>query len=359
MSYSTSIHSDTWSARRRTPAAPTGRARARTRIAVGVVAFSALLFAAVTTPALAARAAAPTPTPVEVTYGSVMVDGLKIAYREAGDASKPKLVLLHGFPASSHQYRDLMRLLGDRFHVIAPDYPGFGNSDTPDPATYAYTFDRISDVVESFLRQKGFDHYGLFVQDYGGPVGFRILGRHPEALDWLIIQNTNAYEVGFTAAWDGFRGALWKNRSPETEKPLAGFLTHDAIKSIYLHGASNPDLISPDNWESDSGFMQRPHAIRMNLDLFYDYRTNVALYPVWQKFLRDRQPKTIIFWGQDDIFFTKEGGEAYLTDLPNAEIHRLAAGHFAVEDNLDYISANMHRFYATKVARIRTARADQ
>jgi pimeloyl-ACP methyl ester carboxylesterase len=137
---------------------------------------------------------------------------------------------------------------------------------------------------------------------------------------------------------------------------LAGFLTHDAIKSIYLHGAKNPNLISPDNWESDSGFMQRPHAIRMNLDLFYDYRTNVALYPVWQKFLRDRQPKTIIFWGQDDIFFTKEGGEAYLTDLPNAEMHRLAAGHFAVEDNLDYISSAMHRFYAMKVVGIRTAR---
>jgi pimeloyl-ACP methyl ester carboxylesterase len=359
MTRRTSELNDGRRARHSTSITPTGRTRARTRIAVGLVALSAFMFTAVAAPTSAARAAAPTVAPVEVTYGSVMVDGLNIAYREAGNASSPKLVLLHGFPASSHQYRDLMRKLGDNFHVIAPDYPGFGNSDTPDPATYAYTFDKLSEVVESFLKLKGFDHYGLFVQDYGGPVGFRILGRHPEALDWLIIQNTNAYEVGFTAAWDGFRGALWKNRSPETEKPLAGFLTHDAIKSIYLHGAKNPDLISPDNWESDSGFMQRPHAIRMNLDLFYDYRNNVALYPVWQKFLRDRQPKTIIFWGQDDIFFTKAGGEAYLTDLPKAEIHRLAAGHFAVEDNLDYISTNMHRFYATKVADSRTARAVQ
>ena len=285
-----------------------------------------------------------------VTFGTLQVDGLNIAYREAGNPSSPKLVLLHGFPASSHQYRNLIRLLGDTFHVIAPDYPGFGNSDTPDPAQYGYTFDKLAEVVEHFLAAKGFVHYGLFVQDYGGQVGFRILGRHPEALDWLIIQNTNAYEIGFTAAWDGFRGALWKNRSPETEAPLAGFLTHDAIKGIYLHGAKKPALISPDNWESDFGFMQRPHAVRMNLDLFYDYRTNVPLYPEWQAFLRQRQPKTVIFWGQDDVFFTKEGGEAYLNDLPKAEMHRLAAGHFAVEDNLEYISDHMHRFYATRVA---------
>ncbi len=301
-------------------------------------------------PIATAHAATQSILPADVKFGTVKVDGLNIAYREAGDPSSPKLVLLHGFPASSHQYRDLIRVLGDKFHVIAPDYPGFGNSDTPDPAKYAYTFDKLSEVVEAFLAVKGFDHYGLFVQDYGGPVGFRILGRHPESLDWLIIQNTNAYEVGFTAAWDGFRGALWKNRTPETEKPLAGFLTHDAIKGIYLHGAKSPDLMSPDNWESDSAFMQRPHAVRMNLDLFYDYRTNVPLYPKWQAFLRERQPKTIIFWGQEDVFFTKEGGEAYLNDLPNAEMHRLVGGHFAVEDNLEYVSDEIHRFYADKVA---------
>ena len=313
---------------------------------------ASLTIAAAIVPVTSARAATPTQSaaPADVKFGTVKIDGLNIAYREAGDPSSPKLVLLHGFPASSHQYRDLIRVLGDKFHVIAPDYPGFGNSDTPDPATYPYTFDKLSEVVEAFLAAKGFDHYGLFVQDYGGPVGFRILGRHPESLDWLIIQNTNAYEVGFTPAWDGFRGALWKNRTPETEKPLAGFLTHDAIKGIYLHGAKSPNLMSPDNWESDSAFMQRPHAVRMNLDLFYDYRTNVPLYPKWQAFLRERQPKTLIFWGQEDVFFTKEGGEAYLKDLPNAEMHRLVGGHFAVEDNLDYVSDNIHRFYADKVA---------
>jgi pimeloyl-ACP methyl ester carboxylesterase len=290
------------------------------------------------------------PDAVTVTYSSIKVDGLKIAYREAGDARAPKLVLLHGFPAGSHQYRELIRSLARKFHVIAPDYPGFGESDIPDPATYSYSFEGISNTIEHFLAAKGFDHYGLFVQDYGGPVGFRIVGRNPKALDWLIVQNSNAYEVGFTAAWDGFRGALWKNRSPETEKPLAGFLTKDAIKSIYLHGAENPERISPDNWESDSSYMQRPNAVRVNLDLFYDYRTNVDLYPKWQAFLRTQQPKTLIFWGQTDIFFTPAGGEAFLKDVPKAEMHRLKAGHFAVEDHLDYISSQMKRFYAEKVA---------
>ena len=287
----------------------------------------------------------------QVRFGSVNLDGLNIAYREAGDASKPKLVLLHGFPASSHQYRNLIPALADDFHVIAPDYQGFGNSDVPDPATYRYSFDGISETMEKFLAAKGFDRYGLFMQDYGGPVGFRILTRRPEALEWLIVQNSNAYEEGFTAVWDGFRGALWKNRSPETEKPLAAFLTHDAIKGIYLHGSPHPELISPDNWESDFGFMQRSKAVRINLDLFYDYRTNVALYPQWQKVMRDGQRKTLIFWGQDDPFFTPEGGEAFLRDLPEAELHRLDAGHFAVEDNLEYIATAMIRFHKKEVAR--------
>ncbi|HMH85564.1 MAG TPA: alpha/beta hydrolase [Gemmatimonadaceae bacterium] len=286
-----------------------------------------------------------TPT---VTYGSIAVDGLNVAYREAGNPTNPKVVLLHGFPASSHQYRDLIRLLADRFHLIAPDYPGFGLSDTPNPATFSYTFDRIAQVIKRFLALKGFNQYGLFVQDYGGPVGFRLIESEPDALEWLIIQNSNAYEVGFTAAWDGLRN-LWKNRSPETEAPLLGLLARDTIKAIYLHGAKRPDLVSPDSWESDSAFMQRPNAARLHLDLFYDYRTNVPLYPRWQALLRERQPETIIFWGQHDMFFTPEGGDAYLADLPAAEIHRLDAGHFAVEDHLDYIATQIRRFYSQRV----------
>ena len=198
-----------------------------------------------------------------VRYGSVAVDGLNIAYREAGNPANPKLVLLHGFPASSHQYRDLIRVLADSFHLIAPDYPGFGLSDIPDPASFSYTFDRIAQIIARFLEIKGFESYGLFVQDYGGPVGFRLVDSKPDALEWLIVQNSNAYEVGFTAAWDGLRNALWKNRSEETEAPLHGFLTRDTIRTIYLHGTQRPELLSPDSWESDIAFMQRPNAVAL------------------------------------------------------------------------------------------------
>ena len=284
-----------------------------------------------------------------VRTGISEVEGLSIFYREAGKPGNPKLVLLHGFPASSHQYRNLIPALATKFHVIAMDYPGFGNSDMPDPASYPYTFDTTADVVEAFLLQKGFTRFGLFVQDYGGPVGFRILARNPDWLEWLIIQNTNAYEIGFSAAWDGFRNALWKQRTPETEQPLMAFLELDAIKSVYLHGHKRPELISPDNWNMDIHFMERPRARQVQMEFFYDYRTNVALYPQWQAFLRNRQPKTLIFWGQDDIFFTREGGEAYLQDLPAAELHRLDSGHFAVEDCLEYIARQMRRFYAEQV----------
>jgi pimeloyl-ACP methyl ester carboxylesterase len=285
-----------------------------------------------------------------VRTGTVEVEGLNIFYREAGKPGNPKLVLLHGFPASSHQYRNLIPSLADTFHVIAMDYPGFGNSDMRDPAEYPYTFDRISEVVEAFLKKMDFTRFGIFVQDYGGPVGFRILSRNPDWLEWLIIQNTNAYEVGFTPVWDGFRNALWKNRTPETEKPLTAFLELNAIKSIYLHGHKKAELISPDNWNMDFRFMERPNARKVQMELFYDYRTNVTLYPPWQEFLRSRQPKTIIFWRQNDIFFTQEGGEAYLKDLPKAEMHRLDSGHFAVEDSLDYIAGNIRRFHQEKVA---------
>jgi pimeloyl-ACP methyl ester carboxylesterase len=293
----------------------------------------------------AAAVHSPSVSTRDVTYGSMTIDGLNIAYREAGDPKAPKIVLLMGFPASGHQYRKLIDELSNRFHVIAPDYQGFGASDAPDPAGYAYTFDKLADTTKKLLAAKGFDHFGLYAQDYGGPVGFRIVTETPAKLDWLIIQNTNAYPEGFSAAWDGFRKKLWLDRSAENEKPLATFLTHDGIKGIYLAGAAHPDLISPDNWEYDSGIMARPGHVRLNLDLFYDYRKNAELYPVWEKFLHDHQPKTIIFWGQHDPFFTPEGGEAYLRDLPKAEMYRLNAGHFAAEDNAPFIADRMKAFY--------------
>ena len=291
----------------------------------------------------------PDTTETTVRMGTLAVEGLNIFFREAGKPGNPKLVLLHGFPASSHQYRNLIPALADRFHVIAMDYPGFGNSDMPDPTQYPYTFDKTSEVVESFLRKKDFTRFGLFVQDYGGPVGFRILSRHPDWLQWLIIQNTNAYEERFTAAWDALRNAHWKRRTPQTEKPLEAFLQPATVRQIYLHGHKRPELISPDNWNMDLAFLDRPNARRVQLDLFYDYRKNVELYPEWQAFLRQRQPKTIIFWGQDDVFFTREGGEAFLRDLPRAEMHRLESGHFAVEDCLPTIVDKMLAFYAREV----------
>jgi pimeloyl-ACP methyl ester carboxylesterase len=210
---------------------------------------------------------------------------------------------------------------------------------------FPYTFDKTSEIIESFLKQVGFTRFGLYIQDYGGPVGFRIVTRHPDWLEWLIIQNTNAYEVGFTGVWDSLRGAYWKSRTPETEKPLEAFLQAETVKLVYTHGHPRPELISPDNWNMDLHYLDRPNARRAQLDFFYDYRTNVHLYPRWQKFLRDRQPKTIIFWGQNDIFFTREGGESYLKDLPKAEMHRLNSGHFAVEDCLRTIADEMMAFY--------------
>jgi len=286
----------------------------------------------------------------KVLYKTAVVNGLSIFYREAGDQGNPKLLLLHGFPASSHQYRNLIYALSDRFHIIAPDYPGFGNSDIPRPDKFDYTFGTLSEIIEGFLEKIGFMHFGLYMQDYGGPVGFRIITRHPDWLEWLIIQNSNAYEIGFTSAWDGLN-SLWTNRTSETEKPLYGFIQLDVIKQVYLHGHKNPEQISPDNWNMDYRFMQRPNAQRVQMDLFYDYRTNVALYSKWQQFLRAHKPKTLIFWGQKDIFFTPEGGEAYLKDIPDAEIHRLDSGHFVIEDCLEDIVTNMQRFFMEMVVR--------
>jgi len=282
-------------------------------------------------------------------FNTVAVEGLEIFYREEGDEHSPKLVLLHGYPASSHQYRNLIPALARRFHVVAPDYPGFGNSTAPDPREFAYTFDRLSEITEAFLAKIGFTRFGLYVQDYGGPVGFRIALRRPDWLDWLIVQNSNAYEVGFTAAWGGLRNAYWKQRTPEVEKQLEAFMDPATVRQIYLHGHRRPELISPDNWNMDAALLGRPNQRRIQLDLFYDYRTNVARYREWQDFLKKRQPKTIIFWGQEDLFFTREGGEAYLRDLPHAEMHRLDSGHFATEDCGPTIAEKMIAFHARAV----------
>jgi pimeloyl-ACP methyl ester carboxylesterase len=272
--------------------------------------------------------------------------GLSVFYREAGDPLAPKLLLLGGFPSSSHQFRNLIPGLADRFHVVSFDYPGFGNTDMPDPAQWDYTFDHLTEVVDAALGAIGFTgSMGMYMQDYGGPIGNRLIAMHPDWLSWQVIQNANTYEEGFTEVWDGLRHALWVDRSPETEAPLQAFLEHDTVKAIYTTGHADLDAISPDNWNMDLFFLARPQAHRVQLDLFYDYRTNAALYATWQERLRTNQPKTIIFWGQGDIFFTPEGGEAYLRDLPDATLVRLDSGHFAVEDCLDEIASGIKDFY--------------
>jgi pimeloyl-ACP methyl ester carboxylesterase len=286
-----------------------------------------------------------------VRYRSLKIEGLNVFYREAGDPTKPTLVLLGGFPSSSHMFRDLIPELSSEFHVIAPDYPGFGNTDLPDPATFEYSFDHLSTITEQLLEQLHVTRAGFYLQDYGGPIGNRILGRHPEWLQWLIIQNGNTYEEGFTGVWDALRGALWKNRSPETEAPLAGFLELAGVRQIYLTGSPDPAKISPDAWNSDLFFLARPGAHRANLDLLYDYRKNVPLYPTWQKFLRDHRPPTLIVWGKGDVFFTQAGATAYLRDLPDAELHFLDGGHFVLEDHAVEVGDLMRRFYRARVAK--------
>ena len=292
------------------------------------------------------------------TFHTTNVEGLDVFYRQAGDPGSPKLLLLGGFPSSSHQFRNLIPALSDRFHVLSLDYPGFGNTDMPDPAEWDYTFDHLAQIVDGLLTKIGFTGpMGMYMQDYGGPIGNRLIAAHPDWLQWQVIQNANTYEEGFTAAWDGIRHALWVDRSSETEAPLEAFLQPETVKAIYTTGHPDLSLISPDNWNTDSFFLTRPHAHRVQLDLFYDYRTNAALYPTWQRVLREQQPLTLIFWGQGDIFFTPAGGEAYLRDLPDAELVRLDSGHFAVEDNLDRIADGMKLFFDSRVCPVVPASA--
>jgi pimeloyl-ACP methyl ester carboxylesterase len=230
------------------------------------------------------------------TYHTAKVEGLDVFYRQAGDFGQPKLLLLGGFPASSHQFRNLIPALADHFHVLSADYPGFGNTGMPDPQTWDYTFDHLAEIVDGLLVTVGFTGpMGMYMQDYGGPIGNRLITRHPDWLQWQVIQNSNSYEEGFTETWDGIRHKLWITRNAETEAPLEAFLQHDAVKAIYTTGHLDPSKISPDNWNMDLFFLARPHAHRVQLDLFYDYRTNAALYREWQQRLRADQPKTLIF----------------------------------------------------------------
>ena len=283
------------------------------------------------------------------------IDGLRVFYREEGDPKNPAMVLLHGFPSSSHMFHNLMAELADKFYLIAPDYPGFGNSDAPSPEKFSYTFDNLSNVVEKLLVSLKLKKFTLFIQDYGSPVGFRIALRHPDWIAGIICQNGNAYEEGFTGVWDALRTALWKNRTAETEAPLAGFFTPDGVKWIYSEGTRNPEKISPDNWNMDLFFLGRPENHRIQLDLFYDYRTNVDQYPHWHEYLRKNQPPTLLVWGANDPNLHTGRRRAFQRDLEDVELHMLDTGHFALEDHCDEIAEFVRSFYDRKIAATKAA----
>lgn len=278
------------------------------------------------------------------TYNSVSVKGLEVFYREAGPKDAPTIVLLHGFPSSSHMFRELIPRLADRFHVIAPDYIGFGYSAQPAATEFKYTFDNLTEHVEKLLFDViGLRRFSIYVQDYGAPVGFRIATRHPEAIEGIVVQNGNAYVEGISPAFEPLK-AFWTNRNAETEKAARALLTSDTTRFQYTHGAENPARISPDSYIFDQLFLDRPGNDAIQLDLFYNYTSNVALYDEWHQYFRTKRPRTLIVWGQNDPFFTVEGAKAYLTDLPNAELHLLDAGHFALEEQGELIAERIREF---------------
>lgn len=277
----------------------------------------------------------------KIHHRNANVDGLNIFYREAGPAGAPVLVLLPGFPAASYQYVPLMRELASRVHVISPDYPGFGYSDAPASSTaggtFVYTFDRLAEVVEKWLDGMGQHHFFVYMFDFGAPVGFRIAQKHADWIRGIIAQNGNAYEVGLGPNMQGLR-AFWKNRAAHTEQ-VKGACSFGATRAAHLEGVRNPEFVDPDMWTLDQHWLVQPGRVAIMLDLFYDYQSNVAAYPAWQEWLRKNQPPVLLPWGKDDGYFPGAGAKAYLSDVPDAELHLLETGHFALDDHLEEIAA--------------------
>ncbi len=278
------------------------------------------------------------------------IEGLDIFYREAGDPSKPALVLLHGFPTSSQMYRKVLNDLKDDYYLIAPDYPGFGESSAPSTAEFEYTFDNLAKVVDGLLEKKGIGKYALMIQDYGAPVGFRIAVKHPERVTGLVVMNGNAYEEGFgKEAWKPIF-QYWKEKTPELEKMISDqVFSHQGMRWQYTHGTRNPENINPDNWNLDYFKISREGQARIQLDLFYDYQNNVAHYPAWQKFLKEQQPPTLLVWGKGDAFFPESGAEGYKRDLKDIDYHILNTGHFPLEEEGDFILSKM-RVFMSKIS---------
>ncbi|WP_243643620.1 alpha/beta fold hydrolase [Tenacibaculum sp. M341] len=278
-----------------------------------------------------------------VKYRKIEVNGVNVAYREAGNPDKQTIVLLHGFPSSSHQYRKVLNQLSDEYHLIAPDYPGFGNSDFPSDKAYEYTFDNIAKTINSFLELKEINNYALMIQDYGAPIGFRIATAHPERVTAIINQNGNAYEEGLGEAWKSTKD-FWVNRNAETEKALLHVFSLEGLEWQYTHGTRNAENVNPDTWHLDFLRLSRPNAHKVNLDLFYDYQNNVKLYPKWQQYLRDHQPPLLIVWGKNDAFFPESGAEAFKKDVKNIDYNIYNTGHFALEEDGDKIIEKMRTF---------------
>jgi pimeloyl-ACP methyl ester carboxylesterase len=281
------------------------------------------------------------------TYRTASIDGVKIFYREAGDPKAPTLLLLHGFPTSSHMYRELIPVLADRYHVVAPDLPGFGFSDAPDRANFKYTFDHLADVIDRFTEVIELSRYALYVFDYGAPVGFRLAIRHPERITAVISQNGNAYLEGLSEGWNPIQ-AYWKNPSRENREALRAFLKPETTQWQYTQGVPNPERLSPDAWTLDAALLARSGNDEIQLDLFGDYQSNIALYPKFQEFIRTGRPLLAV-WGKNDPFFLPAGAAAFERDNPDAEIHLLDAGHFALESQGPEIAAVIHNFLARKL----------
>ena len=283
-----------------------------------------------------------------VAFRSLEIDGLDIFYREAGSRENPTVLLLHGFPTSSHQFRELIPALADAYHVVAPDYPGFGFSAMPTVEEFDYTFDRLADIVVKFTEKMELASYSLYVMDYGAPVGFRLAAKYPDKVETLIVQNGNAYEEGLREFWDPIR-AYWAERTPQNAEPLRGFLTLDVTKWQFLHGVRDTSTVSPDNWGHVQPLLDRPGNAEIQLALFYDYGSNPPLYPLWQEYFRAYQPPTLIVWGQNDYIFPADGAHPYKRDLEDLEFHLLDTGHFALEEKGAEIARLMRSFLDRKL----------
>ena len=303
--------------------------------------------AALALTAEAAPAQPSTSTAAMTTYHTAEIDGLHIFYREAGPKDAPTLLLLHGFPSSSRMFETLIPLLADRYHVVAPDYPGFGLSDAPSPTRYAYTFDHIANTVDHLVEQLGLTSYTLYLQDYGGPVGMRLAIAHPERVHAMIIQNAVSSEDGLGPAWDS-RRKFWQNRAGYEGVVMSAFLSLATTKARHVGSSPNPDRYDPNAWLAEFAHLSQPGQTQIQSDLFYDYKSNVAAYPAWQAWLGQHKPLMLVIWGKWDPSFAIEGATAYQRDVPDAEVHVLEAGHFALDEKVDEIAALIRGFLASR-----------